>query len=187
MNKSEFFAEMKACRVNETAYITYQPHQNGKTSLIMAQRGAPNAHLSMHRDCSPAMLKAMEKYELWLVEYFAQMEAEIEAIEQSEVTQSELVEVLMHEEADVVFHTETLAQKLADRRVWWLSKKTIANVQRSVIEDFKTNLFRSGLRSARWVLNVICKARLRSSQLKGYAEYPAPVNPEKSLIHELPF
>ncbi|EPK6502077.1 hypothetical protein RFC90_004030 [Klebsiella aerogenes] len=79
MTKSEFFAEMKECRVNASAFITTQGHNGGKTALVMIQVGAPNACLSTHRNESEALYSAMSKYSKWLKEYFAQAAEELKA------------------------------------------------------------------------------------------------------------
>ncbi|HCI6421258.1 TPA: hypothetical protein NPP08_000827 [Klebsiella quasipneumoniae subsp. similipneumoniae] len=79
MTKSEFFAEMKECRVNASAFITTQGHNGGKTALVMIQVGAPNACLSTHRNESEALYSAMSKYSKWLKEYFAQAAEELNA------------------------------------------------------------------------------------------------------------
>lgn len=79
MTKSEFFAEMKECRVNTSAFITTQGHNGGKTALVMIQVGAPNACLSTHRNESEALYSAMSKYSKWLKEYFVQAAEELNA------------------------------------------------------------------------------------------------------------
>ena len=79
MTKSEFFATMKASRVNASAFITIQGRDGGKTALVMIQADAPNAFLSMHRDGSESFSKAWLQYEKWLKEYFAQASEEVKA------------------------------------------------------------------------------------------------------------
>jgi len=210
MNKVRFFAEMKECRVNASAFITIQPRKGGKTALVMQQSGAPNAFLSMHKDGSVAMKKAWDKYEEWLKEYFMELDEiiaqdHVDAIEEDRQITALLAEAdqveMLHDsekkdvidlchEAALVMNAEIddLSQRLADRRVYWSSPQAIHNSQQNVLIQYRKEAFQNGPRIVQHVVKVMIISIRRAKILTGYAEIPP--NP-KILVDidecEIPF
>jgi len=210
MNKAKFFAEMKECRVNASAFITIQGRKGGKTALVMQQSGAPNAFLSMHKDGSDAMKKAWDKYEAWLKEYFMELDEiiaqdHVDAIEEDRQITALLAEAdeveMLHDsekkdvidlchEAALVMNAEIddLSQRLADRRVYWSSPQAIHNSQQHVLIQYRKDAFKNGPRIVQHVVKVMIISIRRAKILTGYAEIaPDP----KTLIDidecEIPF
>jgi len=210
MNKTKFFEEMKACRVNATAFITIGPRNGGKTALVMNQSGAPNAFLSMHKDGSEAMKKAWDKYEGWLKEFFMTFDEIIEeehaqAIEddrevQMLLAESEEVGMMEEEEkkeeidltheAALVMNEEIdrLSQELADRRCYFYNADQIHNGQQAVIARYKREAFDHGPRIIQHILKVIVISRRLTLKKVGYMEVPPPPSKLVDLDeYEIPF
>lgn len=198
MNKAQFFAEMKECRVNASAFITIHPSNGGKTALVMKQSGAPNAFLSMHKDGSDAMKKAWDKYEAWLKEFFLTLDeiiaqdqvdvveedrhvkallAEADEVEMIEETEMKDVIEVCHEAALVMnAEIDDLSQRLADRRVYWSSPQTIHNSQQKVLVQYRKDAFKNGPRIVQHVVKVMVISIRRAKILTGYAEKPPEVS-----------
>ncbi|MGL5386683.1 MAG: hypothetical protein ACRDCA_12655 [Serratia sp. (in: enterobacteria)] len=94
-----------------------------------------------------------------------------EMVEKNAIFEAHAAALIMNHEIDA------LAQKLADRRCYWMNAIAVHNTQQEVIAQYKRDAFNGGPRVANHIIKVIVNARRIAKTLTGYLEVePKPVS-----------
>lgn len=103
-----------------------------------------------------------------------------EMVEKNTIFEAHAAALVMNHEID------ELAQKLADRRCYWMCAEAVRNNQQDVIAQYKRDAFNNGPRVANHIIKVIVNARRIAETLTGYLE-TEPQSVAEHTRSDIPF